>query len=127
MKNYHNATTSTTVRKIPDSVKFQKITDLFPTLSVESPVTFPPEKWSILGYIKTHSDMYDKDQYSLYIAEGSNEYLINVPSWYGSSLEDDFKESKQTAEEFFNGAYLKEITMFKTKYNKPSYNITIYE
>ena len=94
MKNYHNATTSTTVKKIPDSVKFQKITDLFPTLSVESPVTFPPEKWSILGFIKTHSSMYDKDQYSLYITEGSNEYLINVPSWYGASLEDDFKESK---------------------------------
>jgi len=127
MKNYHNATTSTTVRKIPDSVKFQKITDLFPTLSLDNPVMFPPCTCAVLGFIKTHSSMYDKDQYSLFIHKDNNDYLINVPSWYGASIEEDFKESRQSAEEFFENAFIREISMFKTKYNKPSYNISIYE
>ena len=80
----------------------------------------------IFGYIKTHSDMYNKDQYSLYTKLKDEYILLNVPSWYGVALESDFKASGENAETYFNNCSIKEIRTFTTKYNTDSYNIEIF-
>ena len=71
--------------------------------------------------------MYDKDQYSLLVHYKSQYYFLNVPAWYGKRVWEDLKESKQTAEEFFQDAYIKEIEEFDTKFNNKSKNIKIWE
>ena len=122
MKNFSNKKSKTLIKEVPDTTPFIKIKDLFPKER-----QFEKGDVHILGYIKVHSKMYDKDQYSLLINYKGVDYFLNVPSWYGSSLEEDFKASEQTAEQYFEGAYIKEIEEFETKFNNNSMNIVIYE
>lgn len=122
MKNYSNTTNSTLAVKVPDETPFIKIEDLFGKKR-----EFEKGDVPILGIIKAHSEMYDKDQYSLLVHYKSQYYFLNVPAWYGKRVWEDLKESKQTAEEFFDNAYIKEIEEFDTKFNNKSKNIKIWE
>lgn len=87
------------------------------------------------GFLRTHSERFNKDQYSLFIesTEGhiagtkSNAVLLNVPTWYGEQLEDDFTDSGLLAEDFFKDAWIKSIEMQDTKYGTKTAVITIYE
>ena len=74
-----------------------------------------------------YSKMYNKDQYSLLVNYKGEDYFLNVPTWYGAAVEEDFSESGQTAAEFFDNAYIEEIEEFETKFNNNSFNIKIYE
>lgn len=117
MKNFTN-TNSTIIGTIEKGTPYKKAKDFVGKYGLDD--------MRVLGYIKTHSDMYDKDQYSLYVDYQGNKILMTVPSWYGQKLEEDFKAQNINPEEYFNGAYIKEITEFDTKYNTKSINIIIY-
>ena len=122
MKNFSNKKSKTLIKEVGENTPFIKIKDLFPEKR-----EFEKGDVPILGFIKVHSKMYDKDQYSLLINYKGVDYFLNVPTWYGSSLEDDFKASDQTAEQYFDNAYIKKIEEFETKFNNNSVNIVIYE
>lgn len=122
MKNFSNKKSKTLIKEVGENTPFIKIKDLFPDKR-----EFEKGEVPILGFIKVHSKMYDKDQYSLLINYKGVDYFLNVPTWYGSSLEDDFKSSDQTAEQYFDNAYVKKIEEFETKFNNNSMNIVIYE
>lgn len=125
MKNYSNGN-STLIGTIDESTRFEK--------SANYVGDWAEGEMQILGYLKTHSELYNKDQYSLYIHHVSgtgkkkiDEYiLMNVPYWYGTKLANDFHKSGQSAEQYFENSYVKNISSFMTKYNTASYNITIY-
>lgn len=127
MKNYSNEAKSTTIEKINEGANFVKITDLFPNIDENSPVNFGKDALKILGYLKTHSAVYNKDQYALYVNFNGVYYLLNVSTWYGKRLEEDFNESGLTAEDFFKNVSISSIEAFKTKFNTLSYNIKIFE
>lgn len=127
MKNYSNEAKSTTIEKINDGANFVKITDLFPNIDENNPVNFGRDALKILGYLKTHSDVYNKDQYALYVNFNGVYYLLNVSTWYGKRVEDDFIKSGLTAVDFFKDASISTIEAFKTKFNTLSYNIKIFE
>ena len=122
MKNYSSTTNSTLAVKVPDETPFIKIDDLFGDKK-----RFKKGDVPILGIIKAHSEMYDKDQFSLLVHYKSQYYFLNVPAWYGKRVWEDLKESNQTAEEFFDNVYIKEIEEFDTKFNNKSKNIKIWE
>lgn len=121
MKNFSNKKSSTLIKEVSDWTPFIKIKDLFPEQR-----EFEKGEVPILGYIKAHSKMYDKDQYSLLVNVKGVDYFMNVPSWYGKALADDFQNSGETAEEYFSDAYIKEIEEFETKFNNNSMNIIIW-
>ena len=88
----------------------------------------------IRGFLKNHSDMYNKDQYSLYIVRTGKvdkmdepTMLMNIPTWYGETLAADFAESGLPAAEYFDGASIKSISETKTRYNTTTIEIEIYE
>ena len=122
MKNFSNKKSKTLIKQVGENTPFIKIKDLFPKKR-----KFEKGELPILGHIKVHSKMYDKDQYSLLVNYEGVDYFLNVPSWYGASLEDDFKASDQTAEQYFDNAYIKEFEEFETKFNNNSMNVIIYE
>lgn len=117
MKNFTNEN-STIIGTIDANTLFKKSKDFIGKYDMG--------EMQVLGYIKTHSDMYDKDQYSIYVNYQNEKFMINVPSWYGKKLEEDFKKQNITPEEYFEDAYVKEIQEFDTKYNTKSVNIVIY-
>ena len=117
MKNF-TSERSTVIGNIEKGTPFKKAKDFVGK--------YKDGEFFVLGFIKTHSDMYDKDQYSLYVLYQGEKFLMNVPNWYGSKLEYDFNVSKLTPEEYFNNACIDTIKTFKTKYNTESINITIY-
>lgn len=129
MKNFTEEKNASTIAgKIKEGTKFTKPSDFVGS--------YGKGQLGIKGYLKTHSEKYDKDQYSLYIERTNGvavdnmdeaSMLMNIPSWYGARLEEDFKNSKLSAEEYFDNAFVKEIIQFDTRYGKPSYNIKIYE
>ena len=129
MRNFTKEKNASTIAgKIKEGTKFTKPSDFVGS--------YGKGQLGIKGYLKTHSDKYNKDQYSLYIertqgvaVENMDEasMLMNIPSWYGERLEEDFKNSKLSAEEYFADAFIKEIIQFDTRYDKHSYNIKIYE
>ena len=87
----------------------------------------------VRGIIKSHSDTYNRDTYSLYIVRaklvpGIDEptMLMNVPEWYGAQQLEDFNQSGQTAEEFFNTS-IQEIKEVKTKNNNTTYEVVVFE
>lgn len=116
MKNYE-AGKKTIVCAIPEGTEYKKAKDFLGDYEKGS--------MKVLGYIKTHSVLYDKDQYSLFVDYEGNKILLNVPAWYGSKLEADFEKSGQTAEEFFDTS-VKSIVTFATKFNNESVNILVY-
>lgn len=127
MKNYSNEAKSTTIEKINEGANFVKITDLFPNIDENNPVNCGRDAIKILGYLKTHSAVYNKDQYALYVNFNGVYYLLNVSTWYGKRLEKDFNESGLTAADFFKDVSISSIEAFKTKFNTLSYNIKIFE
>lgn len=118
MKNYSRGR-GTLIGEIPEGTEFKKIADYVGT--------YKKDQFKILGYLKTHSDLYNKDSYSLFCDLKGEKILLNVPEWYGSQLSQDFLDSKQEPEEFFAGASIKEISTWETKFKNNSYNIEIYE
>lgn len=118
MKNFKSNKPVTITCPIDKGVPFKKAKDFIGT--------YEEKEMKILGFIKTYSDMYDKDQYSLYVDYQNNKVMINVPAWYGAKLEEDFLNSSESPEEYFANAYVKEIVEFSTKYNSKSVNIIIY-
>lgn len=129
MKNFTEEKKNSTIAgKIKEGTQFTRPSDFVGS--------YGKGQLGIKGYLKTHSEKYDKDQYSLYIerTEGVTvdnmdevSMLMNIPSWYGERLEEDFKNSKLSAEDYFADAFIKEIIQFDTRYGKPSYNIKIYD
>lgn len=124
MKNFSNKKARTLIKEVGDKTPFIKIKDLFPDAKKR---TFEKGEIPVLGYIKVHSKDYDKDQYSLLVNVKGNDYFMNVPSWYGVSLAEDFIDSGMKAEEYFDKAYIKEIEEFETKYKNNTYNIIVFE
>ena len=116
MKNYAGGK-STVIGEIPKDTEYKKIKDYVGEYEVG--------EMKVLGYIKSHSDLYNKDQYSLFIEYKEAKFLLNVPAWYGSRLEEDFQGGNETAEEFFN-CYIMEIEEFTTKNGNKSHNIIIW-
>lgn len=118
MRNFTSNRPLTTTVKIDKGVPFKKAKDFLGK--------YTEKQMQVLGYIKTYSEMYEKDQYSLYVDYEGNKVMINVPAWYGQRLEADFTESGQTPEEYFADTFVKEIVEFDTKYNSKSVNIIVY-
>lgn len=109
--------------KINDAAKFVKAKDYLGEYN-------GPKYIFVLGFIKTHSDTYNKDQYSLYCQDmNTNEYiLMNVPEWYGKKLSEDFFKnvpSKMTCDQYFDNVVIKKIETFRTKFNTDSVNIIV--
>lgn len=117
MKNYSRGK-GTLIGEIPEGTKFEKIADYVGT--------YKKGQFKVLGYLKTHSDLYNKPSYSLFCDLDGKKILMNVPAWYGSQLEQDFQESNQLPEEFF-GTFIKTIITWETKFKNNSYDIEIYE
>lgn len=125
MKNFSNNKQRTLVKEAGDNVAFIAIKDLFPDPSKR---TFEKGEIPILGFIKVNSKTYQgKFSYSLLINYKGTEYLMNVPSWYGDQLEEDFLAEGKPAAEYFDNAYIKEIEEFETKYKNNTFNIIIFE
>lgn len=118
MKNFKSGK-STIVGQIPENTPYTKAKEFIGT--------YKSGEMQVLGFLKTKSEMYNKDQYALLIKKGKDFMLMDVPNWYGSNVEDDFCDSEQTAEEYFKDAFIKEISEFDTKFNTKSVNIEIYE
>lgn len=121
MQNYSNRK-PTLSREIDETASFEKCVNMLGE--------YKKDALTIHGYFKNKSEKFNKYQYSLYIIahnkKDETHILLNVPSWYGAKLEEDFLASGQTAEEFFEGNSIKEIVEFETKFGTDSYNIVIY-
>ena len=122
MKNYSNKKSRTLSKEAGENTPFIKIKDLFGDRK-----TFEKGEVTIHGFIKVRSKLYDKDQYSLLVTYKGVDYFLNVPTWYGAAVEEDFGNSGQTAEDFFEGASIKKIEEFETKFKNNTVNIVIYE
>ena len=122
MKNFSSKKSRTLIKEMGDQTPFIKIKDLF-----GDKTQFKKGEVQVLGFIKVKSDMYDKVQYSLAITYKDTDYFLNVPSWYGANLDEDFQNSEQTAAEYFKDAFIKEIEEFPTKFKNNSYNIIVFE
>lgn len=118
MKNF-NAGKSTIIGQIEDGALFEKASAYVGE--------YAKGVFTIWGYLKTKSKTYNTDQYSLYVKLADRYFLLNVPAWYGSQLEEDFQNSTQTAEEYFSDASIKKIEMHDTKFNNQTASIEIYE
>lgn len=118
MKNFTGGK-STIIGQIPEGVEFEKAKDYVGTYEKGDMV--------IRGYLKTKSQKYNTDNYSLYVIYKNEHKLLNVPGWYGKALEDSFIEEGSNAEEYFDNAYIKEIVPMGTKNGNDTINIVIYE
>lgn len=121
MRNYSNQKNTLAVQ-IPEETPYIKMKDLFPKEK-----TFEKGDVPILGYIKHKSDRYDGMSYALLVNVKGEMYFMNVPSWYGDQLDADFNESEQTAAEFFDNAFIKEIEIRPTKKGNDTFNVIIFE
>lgn len=120
MKNF-GAGTSTVIGSIPEGTPYKKSKDMLGK--------YEKGQLTIYGYIKTHSERYNRDGYCLACRFVGNDILMNVPEWYGIKLAADFASSGQTAEQYFeNGnVSIEKIEPFKTQNGNESVTITIYE
>lgn len=116
MKNFKGG--STLIGQIPEGLEFEKAKDYIGT--------YEKGDFAVLGYLKTHSDKYNRDNYSLYCELKGAAKLINVPAWYGSQLEEDFRAEGSNAEVYFKDAFIKTIEPYNTKSGE-SVSIEIYE
>lgn len=122
MKNFTNRKDTLTIA-LPKEAKFEKCSEYVGS--------YDKGQMAIMGYLKTLSKKYNKYQFSLVIQMYQDEkpvdlFLMNVPEWYGSKLEEDFMNTEQTAAEYFSDAWIKKIESFETKFQTDSYNIIIY-
>lgn len=118
MKNFSSGK-STIVGQIPEGTPFTKAKEFLGN--------YAKGDMQVLGFIKTKSEMYNKDQYALFVKKGKEHMLMDVPTWYGSALEDDFVDEGSNATEYFKDAFIESIEEFDTKYNTKSVNINIYD
>lgn len=118
MKNF-NAKKSTIGIQLPNKPDFVRAKDFVGK--------YKKGEMQVCGYIRTHSELYNKDSFSLAVIYKNEGLFLNVPAWYGEQLEDDFVDSGQDAEEYFADSYVKEISTFTTKFNTESVRITVYE
>lgn len=88
--------------------------------------TYKQGEMIIKGILKTFSEKFGKNQYSLLILKKKDYMLMDVPEWYGEAVYNDFMESPETAEEYFDYS-ISAIEEFETKYNTKSVDIQIYE
>lgn len=125
MKNFSANGSSSIIGDIPDDCQYTKAKDFVGE--------YPEGVLEVKGLLKTHSEKYNKDQYSLLIfrqkkLDNMDEkyMLMNVPEWYGSKQMEEFRSSGQTAEEYFGGCFIKEIELKDTKNGNQTTNIIIY-
>ena len=125
MKNFNGSGSSSIIGQIPDDCKFTKAKDFI--------AEYPKGLLQIKGILKTHSEKYNRDNYSLYIVRNGNcpnmdeKYmLMNVPGWYGKKLMDHFQEEGKTAEEYFANCSLKSISKWTTDFGTDSISIEAY-
>lgn len=118
MKNFKGGK-STIVGQIPEGTEFEKAKDYVGTYAKGDMV--------IRGFLKTRSEKYHTDNYSLYVIYKNQHKLLNVPGWYGKALEEDFIAEGSDAEKYFDNAYIKEISPVETKNGNGTINIDIYE
>ena len=117
MKNFKN-NKGTLIGQIPEGLEFEKSKDYFGK--------YEKGDFAVLGYLKTKSEKYKTDCYSLYCDLKGVKKLLNVPSWYGSQLEEDFLAEGGDPETYFKDAYIETIEELDTNKGK-SVSITIYE
>lgn len=117
MKNF-SAGKSTIIGQIEEGAIFEKIGEYVGS--------YDQNVFTIHGYLKTRSQKFNKEQYSLYVNLGDRFFLLNVPDWYGIELEKDFMASDETAEQYFTGASIKTIESKHTKFGNGTHNITIW-
>lgn len=137
MKNYKSTGRSSIVGEIPEQMYYVKAKDMLGH--------YNKGDLQVLGFLKTKSQLYNRDQYCLFIkynpdvaipavmnermATGVDHtyFFLNVPEWYGKRLEEDFQSEDTTAEQFFVGAYIETIEELPTNKNSNTIDILIYE
>ncbi len=120
MKNLGKGT-STVIGSVPEGTPYKKARDMMGK--------YEKGQFTIYGYLKTHSEKYNRDGYVLCCKFMNEDILLNVPEWYGRKLEADFQQSRQTAENYFeNGTVSIElIEPFETQNGNKSVSIMIFE
>lgn len=137
MKNYKSTGRSSIVGDIPEQMYYVKAKDMLGH--------YHKGDLQVLGFLKTKSQLYNREQYCLFIKYNPdvvipavmNErmktgvdhtyFFLNVPEWYGKRLEEDFQSEGTTAEQFFVGAYIETIEELPTNKNSNTIDILIYE
>lgn len=137
MKNYKSTGKSSVVGEIPEQMYYVKAKDILGE--------YEKGELQVLGFLKTKSQLYNRDQYCLFIkcnttkvipaivnermaAGVDHPYLfLNVPEWYGTRLEEDFKSEDVPAEEFFKDAFIEIIEELPTDKGNNTIDILIYE
>lgn len=117
MKNFKN-NKGTLIGQIPEGVEFEKSKDYVGS--------YEKGDIQVLGYLKTKSDKYKTDNYSLYVDFKGKKKLLNVPTWYGKQLEEDFIQEGGDPESYFKDAFIKTIEPLATG-KGDSISIEIYE
>ena len=112
---------STVIGQIPEGTPYKKAKELYGE--------YERGQLTIYGYLRTHSDKYNRDGYVLCCKLNGEDFFMNVPEWYGKKLEADFQQSGQTAEQYFeNGTVSIElIEPFETQNGNQSVSIMVYE
>lgn len=120
MKNFGKGT-STVIGEIPEGTPYKKAKDMLGK--------YEKGQLTVYGFIKTHSERYNRDGYCLACKFLGEDMLMNVPEWYGVKLAADFAASGQTAEEYFNNGTdsIEMIEPFTTNNGNQSVTITVYE
>lgn len=87
---------------------------------------YEKEELAVLGYF-TNLGKYGVT-YTLCVLNGAGEKLgVNIPEWLGASIEEDFKDSGETADTYFSGEdYIKEVVKVPTDKGNPTYNIILF-
>lgn len=137
MKNYKSTGRSSVVGEIPEQMYYVKAKDMLGH--------YDKGDLQVLGFLKTKSQLYNREQYCLFIKFNKDKafpavmnermatgvdhhyFFLNVPEWYGKRLEEDFKGEDTTAEEFFKDAYIETIEELPTNKNSNTIDILIYE
>lgn len=117
MKNFKNGK-GTLIGQIPEGIEFEKSKDYLGK--------YEKGDLQVLGYLKTKSEKYKTDNYSLYVDLKGTKKLLNVPSWYGKQLEEDFLEEGGDPEAYFKDAFIEQIETLSTG-KGDSVSITVYE
>ena len=96
--------------------------------------SYEPGQITVHGFIKTKSNLYNKDQFVLVVKMDDsviisgveeNIFFMNIPAWWGKKLEDDFRESGKSSTEYFTGVSITSVEAEKSKYNNTTYNIEL--
>lgn len=117
MKNFKNGK-GTLIGQIPEGIEFEKSKDYLGK--------YEKGDLQVMGYLKTKSEKYKTDNYSLYVDLKGTKKLLNVPSWYGKQLEEDFLEEGGDPEVYFKDAFIEQIETLSTG-KGDSVSITVYE